>query len=444
MKKWLIMGAGVLALTMVALAVAYQVLLSRNFLVSQIESSIDSRIQIGGLRVSLFSIPAKAVISDVIVAKRDDAARKGVPHDDRAKLESGEIRADEIRFDVSLWELLSREIKVTQLKVVGVHADLVMNEQGELNIEPLFAAPPETGKKKERKKNKGLNAKDSPDVVTSLDSIIIQNAAFNMVIEKTGLEIIGRDLNLELSDIKVDPNALEQVNEARMRFAARFEAFSSGKDRIKYGQLGLDGPARLRLFDPATGALDPIAEIDFAIDPSSHISTKAPYVVKLWDVTETLRKIGLKSEPLPDQLTFGRGRKLDASYARNKLDLHEPVSLVLEDWELALEGGSWVELGNEQHASTVRLIASAKVSDYVSKHLDKIIRIAPEKMRAALKEEILKEIFVEDRLSLQIATSGTISDPDVDLKTRLPDAEKMAKDYAKSKLLDYAIEKLRD
>jgi hypothetical protein len=439
MKKWLLIGFMLIAVLMVALTAIYRALLSKDFLISKIEASINSRVQIGELGVSLFSIPARVVIANVIVAERDDVVRHGLPHDQRSRLESGEFRIKEVSFDVSLKELFSKEIKVSQLNVVGAHADLVMNETGELNIEKLFAAPPGTSEKNDKK---GLNAKDSPGFVAALDRLILKDASFDMVIKKTGLEMIGRDVNLDLSDIKVNPNALELVNEAHMQLDAHFEAFSSKKGRLKYGQIGLKGPARVRLFDPATGALAPDAEIDFMIDPSSYVSTKAPYVVKLYEVTEQLAKLGLQSKPLPEKLTFGRERKLKASHAQNKIDLHEPVSMVMDDWELVFEGGSWVELGSEEHRSGVRLIASAKVSDFVRKHLIKVTEIVPEKSRSTLEDELIAQWFVENRLNLKASTHGALSDPGVKLATPLPDAEKIAKDYAKSKLLDFINEKL--
>lgn len=442
MKKWLIMGASALVLIAVAMVVTYHALLSKNFIVSQIEASIDSRVQVGDFGVNLFSVPAQVVISEVIIAERDDAARKGVPHDDRSPLEGGAIRVEEISFDLSLRQLLSKQIKVSQLKVVGAHSELVMNEAGELNVAKLFAAPPEADEQAAEKED--LNAKDSPGMVTALDRLIIKDASFNLVIQKTGLEIEGRDVNLKLFDIKVDPSALEKVNQGKLNFAARFAAYSSNKERLKYGQIALDGPAQVRLFDPATGDLSPAAEIAFAIDPDSYVSAKAPYIVKLWNVTDQLVKIGLKAKPLPDRLTFGRERMLTASYAGNRLDLHQPVSLVLEDWELVLDGGSWVELGSDQHASGVRLIAGAKVSEFVGDHLLKLTEIAPEKVRADLQQEILGQVFVDDRLNLKVGTRGPLSDPKVELKTRLPDAEKMVKEHVKTKALDYLFKKLQE
>ena len=198
----------------------------------------------------------------------------------------------------------------------------------------------------------------------------------------------------------------------------------------------------MRLFDPVTGRLSPDAEIDFDIDPSSYVSAKAPYIVKLWNVTDKLTKIGLTTKPLPDKLTFGGARKLNASYTDNKVDLHEPVSLVLDDWAVALEGGSWVELGSERQASSAPLTASAEVSEFVNEHLGKLTDIAPKEVRGKLLEETRGQLFAGDRLTLQATTQGALSDPKVTLKTRLPDIEQMLKEYAKTRILNFAIDKL--
>lgn len=442
MKKWLILTACLLVLLgllATALVITYHRVLSRNFLVATIEESINSRVQIGDYRVSLFSVPAKVVIEDVILTRRDEAVREGVAHDERKPLKGGEIRVDEIRFDLSLRELLAREIKVSQLKVSGAHFEMRMNEAGDLNIEPLFAPPPD--KEKERDVE-GLNAKDGSGFVTELDRLWIEDGSFKLLIEKTGLEVLGRDLSFDLSDIRVDPNALEKVNEAQLDFAARLEAFSAKKGRQKYGQLDLQGPARVRLFDPTSGALEPDAEIEFAILPSSYVSTRAPYIVKLWQVTETLRKIGLKKQPLPERLTFGRDRILHGSYRRNRIGLHQPVSLLMADWEMALDKGSWVELGTEQHRSQVHLIASAKVSQWVDDNLRKWLGKVPEKVSERLHQEFLAQLFVANRLTLKAGTQGALSDPKVTLETRMPEVQKVIKDYAKTKLMDLLIDQL--
>ena len=350
------------------------------------------------------------------------------------------IRIEEIAFDLSLRDLFARQIKVSELKVVGASADLVMNRQGELNIASLFAAPPQ--KAKEREQQQGLNAKDSAEMVTQLDRLLIVEASLNLIIEKTGLEIEGREVNFDLSDIKVDPNALEKVNEADLDFAGRFAAFSSKKGRQEYGRIGLEGPARVRLFDPATGALDPNAEVDFDITTDSYVSAKAPYISKLWKLTDTLTKFGLTTKSLPEQLPFGQERKLKATYADSRLDLREPVSLLLDTWELALDDGSWVSFGTEQHESGVRLIASEKVGQFVNQNLAKLVDSLPEEVRGKLQSEMREQLFVENRLTLEAGTQGPLSDPAVKLRTRLPDLEKILKEYATTKALDLLFQKL--
>lgn len=443
MKKWLILVGcllGVLGLLATALVITYHHVLSTNFLVATVEKSINSRVQIGGYRVSLFSVPARVVLEDVILTQRDGMVRKGVAHDDRPALEDGEIRVGEIRFDLSLRELLAREIQVSELRIAGAHFDLRMDEAGDFNIEPLFADPPD--RETDESEDEALRAGDDAGFVTELDRLWIVDSSFRLLIEKTGLEVIGRELSFDLSDIRVDPAALETVNEARLDFAARLQAFSARKGRQKYGQLDLKGPARVRLFDPATGVLEPDAEIEFSILPTSYVSTRAPYIERLWQVTDTLRKLGLKKQPLAERMSFGRDRVLHGSYRRNRIGIHQPVSLVMEDWELALDGGSWVEPGSEQHHSKVQLIASRKLSEWVNENLRSLLDKVPADVRGQLHAEFLGQLFVADRLTLKAGTEGPLSDPSVRLETRMPDLQKAIKDYAKTKLFDLLIDQL--
>jgi len=438
-RKWLIIAAAGLAVLVIALSVACRIVLSKNFLAARIEAALNCRVEIGELHISLLSIPAKVVIGDVILAQRDDVVRDGVAHDDRPPLEGGEIRAKEIRFHLSLRDLLSKKIEVSDLLLRGAHFDLKLSHEGELNIDPLFESPK---KEKKERKRKGLNARDGAPFVTRLKRLRFEDAAFDLLIEKTGLMIQARDLNLDLSDIQVDPNALEKVNEARLQLAVQLGVFSSRQDRPQYAQIGLEGPARVRLFDPATGELSPDADIDFAIDPASYVSAKARYIVELWKVTDELVKIGLKTGLLSDTLSFGRERVLSASYAHNKLLLRKPLSLTMNDWELVLEDDSWLVFSSEQHASMVRLVAATGVSDFVRKHLLKLIEITPEAVRDKLKAELLGPVFVDDRLTLKVATRGELSDPKVKLITSLPDAQKTIKEYAKTKLMDLLLDQL--
>ena len=445
MKKWWIIGGSLLALLLVlavGLVVAYRTILSKNFLAAQIEKSIDSRVQIGDFRVSLFSVPATVVIEDVIITERDELARDGVAHDKRVPIEGGPVRIEEIGFDLSLRELLAREINVSKLRVRGAHFDLEMDREGKLNIESLFAAPPETEKDAEEdpaEEDAGKRA-----FVTQLDRLLIEDGSFELLIEKTGLEVVGKGLRFDLKDIRVDPNALEKVNEAHLDFEAQLEAFSAKKGRQKYGQIGLEGPARVRLFDPTTGKLDPDAEIDFAIHQDSYVSSKAPYISKLWSVTDALHKIGLKDQALPDRLTFGRDRVLDGRYRRNRIELRQAASLMVEDWELILDGGSWVELGTEQHSSSVLLLANAKLSDWTAGHLAKLSESAPERVRASVLEQLRAPLFVEDRLTLKASTSGPLSDPKVTLETRLPDIGKLLREVATDTALEFLFQKLNE
>ena len=75
-------------------------------------------------------------------------------------------------------------------------------------------------------------------------------------------------------------------------------------------------------------------------------------------------------------------------------------------------------------------------------NLAKLVDSLPEEVRDKLQAEMRAQLFVEDRLTLKAGTQGSLSDPAVKLKTRLPDIEKILKEYATNKALDLLFQKL--
>lgn len=447
MKKWLIVGGCGLLVLMLALIVAARAVLTKNVLVGMIEESIDSRVEIGALEVSLFSFPAHVELKDVVIGERDAYANDEVAHDDRPKLGGGVVRVDSVICDVTLGDLLARRIRVEEFDLKGLHAKAVIYEDGSNSLDALFDEPPKTKKRKDReRKEKGFNAKDHEEFVTELKRVRVADCGFEVVVEKTGLIIVGEGVGFDIEDIRVDPNALEQINEARISMKGRLFVFSNDVERVKFGELGYSGSARARLFHPVSGEFEPDMDLNLQITEDSYVSTEVPYVEKVWAVTEKLDKLGLAKMRLPERVGFGRGRELKASYRKGRVDLLAPVSLEIEGWNLGVGAGSWFQTGDETHEFRGELVASEKVGDWVKGRLDSFVKLAPKELRRGLKEELIESLWVNNRLTLQVGTHGLLSDPKVDFKNSLPDlkdvAKKAAKDLLKKKLFDFARDAL--
>lgn len=453
MKKWITFAVVGLIVVLLGIGLSARLILTKDFLVRELEGSINSRVQIGDVNVSIISFPAKVSLREVIIAERDDIAEKGIAYDERPSLSEGALELDSLSFEVSLNELLSRRIHVDHFELDGLHLRVDLYEDGSNSLDALFASPnkeiTQAPEKPERKPNKkseqkagGFNAKEQQDFVTHLESVEIRNVSFDLNIEKTGLFVHGSECGVSLNDIRVDPQALEKVNEARLQFQSKVEVFDSDRKKIKYGELGLSGPALARLFDPTTGDIDPIVSLDLLISEDSHISSKAPYLRKIWKFGEKLSKFGISLGTLPDRATFGRKRKLAGSYQRGRVDFSEDISLLIHDWEAALNKPSWLDSADEQHEFYIDLSASKKASRSPLKYIETLVKNVPKEARGELSDEMLSSWVKNDKLTVSLHTRGELSQPEIELLTEVPDIEKLIKDYAKKSALDYLFKKL--
>lgn len=440
MKKWLKRLTIGLVLIACVLALSAKLLLTKEFLVEEVEDSINSRVQIGSFDVSIFSVPAKVTLKDVILAERDNNAERKVAYSERTPLTQGALEFKEVSFEVSLWELFSKEIYVEHFVLDGLYARVKLHEDGTNSLDSLFEDPAKIDKPKGE--SKSFNAREKDEFVTHLESILISDSSFDLLIEKTGVLLQGTDCSLQLEDIKVNPNALEQVNQAQLELVANLVIFDSASKTIKYGELGINGKAEVQLFDPLTGDIDPDVTLDLNISDSSYLTTQVPYIKKVWDFGERLEKYGVNLGTLPKKAKFGRSRKIAGRYKRGRVDVEQDLSIVIHDWEVAVNERSWLDSGSEQHEFFIDLSASQNSSESLVSHFDSLLKNVPKELRGGLANSIKQEWLVNGKLTLKLHTQGVLSKPKIEMLTKLPDIDDMIKDYAKKGAMDFLFKQL--
>jgi hypothetical protein len=440
MKKWLkrlIIG---LVLIACVLAFSAKLLLTKEFLVEEVEDSINSRVQIGSFDVSFLSLPVKITLKDVILAERDNNVVRKVAYSERTPLTQGALECKEVSFDVSLWELFSREIYVDRFVLDGLHARVKLHDDGTNSLDQLF----ENAQKEETLEDapKSFNAREKDEFVTQLKSISINNVSFDVLVEKTGVLLQGTDCSVQIEDIKVNPNALEQVNQAKLELVANLQIFDSASKTIKYGDVGVSGNAEVQLFDPLTGDIDPDVTLDLNISDSSYLTTQVPYIQKVWDFGAKLKKYGVNLGALPKKAKFGRSRKIAGSYKRGRVDVEKDLSVVIHDWEVAVNEKSWLDSGSEKHEFFIDLSASQNLSESLVAHVDSLLKNVPKEVRGGLANSIKQEWLVNGKLTLKLHTQGALSKPKIKMLTKLPDVDDMIKDYAKKGAMDFLFKQL--
>lgn len=420
MKKFLVIITLIIAIVMIGLVVLSKSYVTKNFLAEKVEKSINSRLQIGEVSVSVFG---NVKLENVIIHQRDELAEGKVPHDDRELLEDGLLRFDSVTFKLSMLELISRKLSIASVTADGVTAKVNMFEDGSLDIEELFDKPES---RKKRKKKKRINAKDHKKFITEIKEINLNNLNLDMVIEKTQLLVEMRDANLSISDIEVNIKKLETLNDGKIQVQANMGLYSIDK-AAEYGKLGINGDAALTLFNSESGDLEPDMEIDLVMSPDSYFTARVPFIHDIWSTVwrsfEVLENAGIRKVRLPDRAEFRDQQKIAMKYKLGKIDLVDSFSVHLSDWEIMMNEGAMFNTGADLHRAEVKIYVAQRVSKViealvsksrqVGKLLDKVIGGSNASLRS-------KENWVDNgRVFLLLESSGELSKPRLKAKNSI-------------------------
>lgn len=415
---------------------------SKERLTRLAEAQINSRVQIGEAKLSLFRFPAMITLSDVVVGARDGEVEKKVS--ERTPIDEGSapVRVKEVRLAVSLLALLRQRVEIDEFVLRDPHLTVTLHEEGGNSLDDLLRSPGEKKKKKKvaeggeggagkkKKGDKALNTKSlniyAHGFLGRLNEFRLENASLDLIVEKTGMAIKVRDFAVKLDQIDLDPAAIENTNSARVEIAARVEIDSVDKS-LRYAEIELKGPAEAKLFDPASGDLDLDIRGDFELGERTYLNTKVPVVQKAWKALQKLDAIGVKIGDLPERAIPGRSRSVAVHYHRERFALTKPISLWFKDWEVAILEGTWVQTEKAEHLGNVELIAEEQLSAKLRKQIGRGVDYIPSELQPILLEEVEATWFRDGRLMAQIKTKGELSSPSVDLRNKFPDVKSLAK-----------------
>jgi hypothetical protein len=150
----------------------------------------------------------------------------------------------------------------------------------------------------------------------------------------------------------------------------------------------------------------------------------------------------VKLGTLPEKATFGRSKKLAGRYYRGRVDLAQDFSVLIHDWEAALNAPSWLASGNETHAFSVDLSASKKASESILKHVDSLVKHLPKEVRQPVSQQITTSWMKNGKFTLSLSSRGKLSSPSVEVESEMPDVEALVEDFAKKSAVDFLLRKL--
>ena len=399
-------------------------LVTKDLLEQKIEEAINCDVSIGGVEVSLFNFPAKVVITDISLMPKDGPKPNEAP-----------VSIGEISLSIGLLALLERHIDVTHIGIKQAEFSVTYYKDGSTSLGKLFESPDKEKRKqkdKNKKEDEGFNIHDQGDFVTSLGGLSISDSYVKVVLEEMGLDLECKNLNLELSSIKLDPENLAASNEAELKAASEISIHSHSKEH--YGDLFMDGSAKVSLFNVSTGGIEPEIDGEFSLSDQSWLSTNMPIVAESWQQLSVLENVGIRVGALPEKATFGRSKSISAHYHLGRITVLKPLSIWVEDWEVAVLGKGWLDTQNDQHDVRLELLASQKASALMAPLITKALELLPEQIRSSVADDIQANLFRDDRLLVKVKSSGAFSEPKIRLDGKIIDISKSSRKAAEDLL----------
>lgn len=383
--------------------------ITRDFIVSKIEKSINCRMQLEDIDINLFGLSGTVDLDGVILAKRDELANSKVPHDEREAIEEGEIHLETVSFDISIWEIFSKQILVERIMIDGVVLNATLYENGDTSLEELFAKPAKVKKVGVKK----FNARENEKFVTTINEVSLKNVDVNLVVEKTQLSVKGKGGYVHLLDIDVNPKRLEAVNDAKIRVGGEFELRSLGNGHL-YGKIISAGESVVTLFNSENGVLEPDMVMSLTVNSDSYLSARVPALGGIWNAADSLSRMGLSLLKLPEKAKFKNDQSVKVAYKLGRATLLDPLSIKVGDWELEALEHSWLGTGDDQHLLGVKLHVGKSVSNKLSGVL------AGDTARGVLGKlvggDAVGSLFEGGKLAIHVESSGDLSDPKIRLK----------------------------
>lgn len=432
-----------------------------DYLVSQLETSYNCRAEIAEMDLKLFRRPSRIELTSVSLSPRDDFARNGTPLAERAPLEQTAIHCDSVTLEASLLDLLRRKLTVDRLLVSNFKAQVLLKADGSTSLDaifdspedhdtlpastttaavvappppavapagatPLTATPPATAPAPPvtapaapaTGEPEGFNASEM-QVAAFADSVAIDGGTIYAVVEKNGSTILIDNIQVAVSDIDIDPAALDEHNSASLTLSALLGVDSKPEEGIRYAELQLEGNGKLNVFNPQTGIYDPRLNCELTIREGSYIDT-LPTLDAVAGLFEKLEEIGIDAKELDLFGDFTQASTTRIEYYGGVVKTSDLTTLHLRENRLELVAGSWINANSNAHLLEGSVIVSEAKTAEAVEEVDKFLKEKASFIaNPQTRDLILKPVMRDGRVTLGFRSHGDLSDPQVDLLTEI-------------------------
>lgn len=423
--------------------------MTRDTLVSLIESELNLRLEVESVHWKVFTLSPVIRVENVRIAARDDYVKQGVPFSKRPPLqpEKAIILIPSAEAEFSLKPLIDEN----RLKLVHfifnkpvIRAYLARN--GKLNVEELFNKPPGSTHKEDSKNilltekwfRTASNKTGSNDsqitrilsfpLATRLNKIALVGGRLSLHVAETGHRFTATDANIAIEKIDFDPGNLKEHNQAELSVSGVLHAHTPGRGEVARLILSAYGSMN-PLIDPEKGQLNDLFYLKLTLKKNSflfrsaildEISGELPALRQIGFRLDSLKRKGVLTEDLNGEVLVGRGRVLLLN------EFHFPV----DDFTLYLNKSSYYRYSNDDHIFSGRIVTPSRTSSRVVKIMDEFLipLIHPDYRNKTddLRIMLMGDMLNRDGIEIRFRSTGDIDDPKVTILNRLPQLEKAA------------------
>ncbi len=467
-RLWIIISIPValVIFSTIGLWVYISYFIDNNFIVQQVESSINARVELKKVKIGLFSLLPSLSCEDVSLTQRDTFANEGKHLDDRPALKSPLISVGKIDVKANLIPLLSKRFELQRFVVNKPEILMTLYENGGNNVTPLFNVPaivngranPKFGKKpKDPSERKTTRSKTdtTPFSVHNLplsaqiNRMGLTHGRIEMLVQKSKQRLQISDLNLIIGSIDIDPKDLAHHNRAALQFDTN--VIISGQDNSEHAKLMIASSGNVKPFDPKTGYINPGIIYVIRLKQGSFISS----LIALDQLKESLfalSRIGLNMEKITQKAELSKDTETGIAYKDGRAAFVHDLSFPTQHYDLYLRKDSWVDIINTNHRFNGHLILSKQASDSALAGVDQFIEkqaatvakknVAIDKKK--VREQLLQGLVKDGRIFLDFSSEGNIRKPVVKLSVTPPSLDAVLKDTVKDAVKGMIMEKMDD
>lgn len=405
-------------------------LFNRDFIVKQIETHFNCRVDVEKIYLNLFNIFSSLEIEGIKVAKRDYYADFGIVLSQRPSIENPEFYIQKVELQFSFLYLVKKKFRVLRFMITEPLLNLdFFGEEGS-NFSVFLETPAliegeenlEFIKNKELRRN-SLNSREEEENVVKapfnikytsisaeLEQIGIKNALINFMLKK-GRMLKFANCDLIIDHINVHPNKLLEHNSLKLNF--QFNLHIINNEGMEISQFLFLYNGNIIPFVATTGFINPDTVYNIKVKKGSYVSTRV-LLNMLSDVFANLADMGIRLDDTSKQ-RLQRSSILYIQYEDGRIILQDDLILYATDFDLELKRGSWVRFQDYEHFFDGALIFYKKESSNVVEEFDENLKtVKISKVEIRNRERLLNIFTNKNRIKFPFISKGDITEPKVD------------------------------